>query len=279
MSTLEIPYYKFTKPSNGEIVAVILTEHKEAYISGKLTEYPCEIFLNYSDVTKKRKVNTWNKVAPLNKRIFARVDDAEYAKDIVQISLSYIYDNAKVTEEELENQFVKNNLILSMFKKISFLSKVNLNELWSNIMYTVDDKRRNDYDDDMPCLFDYCNEEREFIKSIFEEKGYQDWYDKFIEELDNHIREKPYKIVSHVEIISNGGVKNSSEVIRKALDRINYEYTMKYSAAPTFYFETKSTDSSEDDHKRFVKFLEEEGAKLNPKTFVRCQKTIKHGAA
>ena len=274
MSGLTIPFYDVLKPSNDEVVLVTFTEHKKDYIDGKLQEYPCSLFLNYSDATKKRNVSSWQKIVPLNKQMIAKVEDANYAADIVRVSLSYMYDSEE--SKQMYDTFSKNSLLISFFKKLAYFSEVDINVLWKEIMYKIDANRRDEYDpDDMPTLYNYCDEERDFVQSVFEETGHSNVLSKFFDELDNRKKEKPQKIVSQIEIISNGGVQNTKALIEKALNTIEFEYTMRYSTAPTFLFESKSNESSDDDHKKLVEFLTQEGQKMVPKSFVRCQSTTR----
>ena len=87
MLKLECPFYEINKPSNTEVVLVTFTNRGKSFFDGKLEEYNCNAFLNFSDATKKRTVTSWNKIVPLDKVMFACVDDSEYSKDIVQVSL------------------------------------------------------------------------------------------------------------------------------------------------------------------------------------------------
>jgi translation initiation factor 2 alpha subunit (eIF-2alpha) len=271
MSNLECPFYELLKPDNDELVLVTFTAYKDSHIEGKLVDYSNEVFLNYADATKKRSVSSWKKIVPLNKPMVAKVEDNN--SDVIQVSLSYIYDSANDDNSHME-AFVKNTQLISFFKKLSIVGKRNMTELWKAVMYTIDENRRDEYEpEDLPCLLDYCNDEREFVESVFDESGNSDLYPKFIELLDNLSKEKPYKIVSKIEIISNGGIKNTIQLFKKAIESIDYNYSLKYDTAPTFLFESNSVESSDEDHTKLVKFLEAEGQKLNPKTFVRCVAT------
>jgi hypothetical protein len=274
MSSLEIPFYDVLKPSNDEVIMVNFTEHKKEYINGKLIDYPCDLFLNYSDATKKRKVTSWQKIVPLNKPMMAKVEDVDYAENIVRVSLSYMYDSDE--NKALMEAFSKNSQLISFFKRLSHFSGVDINILWSDIMYKIDANRRKEYDgEDMPTLYNYCDQERDFIRSIFEQVGRIDVVDKFFEQIDIKKKEKPQKIVSNVEIISNGGVQNTKLIIEKVLATLNFENCLKYSTAPIYLFETKSCESSEEDHKKFIEMLAQEGQKMVPKSFVRCQSTVR----
>jgi hypothetical protein len=98
---------------------------------------------------------------------------------------------------------------------------------------------------------------------------------KFIELLDKiDSKEKPYRIISKIDIVSPGGIQNTKEILNKAIQTINFNYYLVYDTAPTFKFESSSIESSDDDHKNFIKFLETEGQKLNPKTFIRCNSIV-----
>ena len=240
MLKLECPFYEISKPLNNEIVLVTFTNRGKSFFDGKLEEYNCNAFLNFSDATKKRTVTSWNKIVPLEKEMFARVDDSNYSKDIVQVSL---LDNK---EKELIN-FDKNRLLLSIFKKLSFISKKDLTSLWKNIIYKIDINRRDEYDvDSMPCLFDYCCEEKDFVESVFVDSDNSELFELFFNNIEKVTKEKPYKITSQVEIISNGPVQNTINLIRSGLSTLEYEYSMKYQSAPIFSFQTNSVDSSDE---------------------------------
>ena len=272
MSNLTIPFYQRLKPQDGEIVSVTFTEHKDSYIDGILNEYNCRLFLNHSDATKKRKVSSWNQIVPLNKPTVAKVENSSYGnstetgEQIVQISLTYIRDE---NNDTLAEQFTKNTMLISFFKKLAYYSKIDINLLWEDVMYKIDEQRFNEQDD-RPNLFDYCNIKRDTVViDAFKQKDYNILYNIFIEQLDKAIREKPQKIVSQIEIISNGGVQNTINLIKKAVNTIKFPYTMKYTTAPIFQFETMSDTSSKEDHQKFIQFLIQEGQKMDPKTFVR----------
>ena len=277
MSNLDCSFYNLLKPSNNEMVLVTFTAYKESHIEGRLVEYNNNIFMNYSDATKKRNVSKWKKIVPLNKPMVAKIVNND--SDIIQVSLSYLQDNLDNKQHKQNNQhmeqFTKNNQLISFFKKLSVVGKKDMTELWKTIIYTIDKQRREEYEpENMPSLLNYCIDEQEFIKTVFEESDNSDIYPKFIELLDNLSKEKPYNIVSKIEIISNGGIKNTIELFKKATQTINFEYSLRYDTAPAYIFESNSIESSDDDHQKLFKFIESEGNKLNPKTFARLVSTI-----
>ena len=109
MSNLDCPFYNLLKPSNDEIVLVTFTTYKESHIEGRLVEYNNNIFMNYSDATKKRNVSKWKKIVPLNKPMVAKIVNND--SDIIQVSLSYLQDN--LDNKQHMEQFTKNNQLIS----------------------------------------------------------------------------------------------------------------------------------------------------------------------
>ena len=271
MFNLKCPFYELLKPSIDEKVLARFDNIDTSHFNGKLEEYNNPIFLKHSDATKKRSVVSWKKIVPLNKPIVVKVENNE--SDIIQVSLCYLHDDTE-NKKNME-QFTKNNMLISFFKTLSVIGKKDINELWKTIIYPIDKSRREEYEsNDMPCLLDYCNDKRDIVKSIFENSEYYDIYTKFIELLDNLSNKKSYRIITKFDIISNGGVENTINIFKKGIDTINFEYYLRYDSASSFIFESNSIESSDDDHKNFIKFLEIEGQKLNPKTFIRCNSMI-----
>jgi translation initiation factor 2 alpha subunit (eIF-2alpha) len=272
MAFLNCSFYELLKPPIDEIVLVKFHLYDEMNIKGQLDEYNNTVFLNYSDATRKRSVSSWKKIVLLNVQTIAKVENND--SDIIQVSLSFLTENTN-NKENME-QFNKNKQLIKIFKKLSIIESKDMTELWKSIIYLIDKHRREEYEPkDMPCLLDYCINEQKFVKSIFKESIYNDIYPKFIELLDKiESKEKSYRIISKIEIVSPGGIQNTKELLNKAIQTIKFNYSLVYDTAPTFKFESKSIESSDDDHKSFIKFLETEGQKLNPKTFVRCNSIV-----
>jgi hypothetical protein len=118
-------------------------------------------------------------------------------------------------------------------------------------------------------------QEKDTIKNIFYENGYDEIYSDFEKLIDKTIEEKPCKLVSNIEIISNGGVDNTVKLIKKCIKKIKFDNTFKYQTAPVYLFESNSIESNSTDHSDFIKDLEKEGQLFTPKIFVRCQEIAK----
>jgi len=263
MSSLTVPFYSITKPIDNELVLIKLTEKKESHFEGKLLGYPCDLFMNQADATNKKKVFSWKGIITLNKEMFAKVDDPDYDKNIVKVSLTNINPN----DEDIINGFYKNKQLVSIFIKLSITFQKNLDELWQKVIYRIDKKRRDEYEEDcLPPLSDYCIEEKDFVIESFDNKEISDKFFEFINQLN---QEKPFKIISKIKIASEGGITKTREVISNNIDSIKYKFTFKYDTGSTFILESSSKDSSLEDHDKFIKLLQTKG------TFVQCDRKKK----
>ena len=291
MSNLTIPFYANQKPQDNELVLVVLTDISEegSNFQGRLVEYPINAFLRFEDATKKKRVTSWNNIVPLNKEIIVRVDDIDFSDDTVKVSLTYMDEKDKNDEK-----FKKNKSLVSLVKKIIFemnngftINEVIpvFNNIWEKIFYKIDLKRIDEYNtDELPTLLDYCIQEIDMIKNLFEYD--LKFYEKFKESLNELTLEKKHKLISIIGIISNGGVSSTIKLLENILVNITYKYSLVYDyykekdkkSYPVFIFETSSVDSGEINHTTFVNNLEIAAANLNPKSFIKtfqkCKKVI-----
>ena len=259
MLKLSIPFYNTQKPNINELVLVKFTERTDTHFNGELVDYDCKAFMVYSDASKKKKVFSWNKIVPLNKEILGKVEELEDNSTVIKISLPK--DQELVNEDQIE----KNKILISIFKKLSFEYKMDINNLWSQIIYNLDNKRRIDNEDELPVLLDYFEKEKEYVKSLCDEII----YNKLYELLNKFKQEKPHKIISKFDIISTGQIENTLSIFKKALENIKFPYTLKYESAPTYVFESNSLESSIEDHNKLIFIIKEEGLKYSPKTFLK----------
>ena len=291
MSNLTIPFYANQKPEDNELVLVVLTEINEegSNFQGRLVEYPVNAFLRFEDATKKKRVASWNNILSLNREIIVRVDNIDFSKDAVQISLSYMDE-----KDKNDDKFKKNKLLVSMVKKIIFEMNNGFsinevipvyNNIWEKIFYKIDSKRHDEYEsDNLPTLLDYSIQEIDELKEYFSIN--LNFYEKFKESLNEFVSEKTCKLISTIGIVSNSGVTTTIKLLKNILATIEYNYSLTYDyykekdkkAYPVFIFETLSIDSNEENHSSFIKMLETQSIKLNPKPFIKifekCKKVF-----
>lgn len=256
MSNLKIPFYNIDKPSIGEIVLVMFTKinQEHSYFEGNLIEYPCNLHMNFADSTKKRNAN-FKKIVPLNKETFASVDEI-LDGNIIKVSLRDV---------DKEYSFEDNKTLLIIFKELSKKYKKDINDLWKEIIYKVDEKRQNEDKTDVS-LLNYCIEEKEFTSTLSPETN------DLFELINKYKQGKPYKIISKIAIVSSGEINNTTTIIKKCLESITFPYTFKYETTPYYILESISTNSKVEEHDQFIELLKQEGDKMNPKTFVKCER-------
>jgi len=249
-----IPFYKH-KPTNNELVLAIFEKENDSYFEGKLLEYDSKIFLRKEDATRKKRVTSWNKIISLNKEMIVVVNNLDFGNDTIQVSIIY-----EEQEKFLEN--CKNNKkLISIIKSVAFYTDIPINDIWSSIIYVIDDKRRGEeYDEEIPTILQYCIDNMKELKEFFKDKPI---FLKIEEMINKFMEEKVFKIESSIGIISYGGIENTKKLIDKSLMNISCKYSLTYGyykkgqkSFPAYIFETSSEDSNADNHENFIKCLE-----------------------
>ena len=259
IDNLSIPFYKNSKPGDNELVLIIMTTENDSWFEGHFVEYSGQVFLRKEDATKKKRVTSWNNIVPLNKEIVAKVDDVNFSKDTVKVSITYMDEE----QETILENFKKNKKLISIIKSVAFQSGEHIDTIWSSIIYKIDDKRKEDYEvEDMPPLLQYCVDEMEVLKELFKDNVI---FQKVEDVLNKFIEEKPFKIISTIGIISYDGVQNTKNLIENALKDILYKYSLTYSyykknktdqkSFPAYILETSSEDTKNEDHEKFISEL------------------------
>ena len=82
-------------------------------------------------------------------------------------------------------------------------------------------------------------------------------------------KETPKKITSKIGIISIGGIDATKKLISGILLQLKYNYNFRYETTPYYLFETSTEDSDCNSHNKFIKMLETESVKFNPKIFIK----------
>ena len=92
---MNINYYSSENPKLNELVLVHFIEKCDSFFRTKLLEYQYTGILNFQDATKKKKINSWNKIIILNKNMVAKIIDIDISLKIVQtyfcITLPFLF--------------------------------------------------------------------------------------------------------------------------------------------------------------------------------------------
>lgn len=275
-----INYYSVEHPESGDLVLAKFNSQIDAFF-GILMEYSgYRCIMNYHDVIKKRKVLSWTKLVPLDKVLVVQVDDVDTTKKIVQVSMAYLGDNFKEElttsqlQEKLMEPFNQNKMLESFIKSVCIVNHFDFKDVWSSLVYHIDELRReptDDEDDDtILSLWKYFTTNFDALDEWIEHCELDKTIGEAIKELfEKRTKETPKKITSKIGIISLSGVNATKELISKVLSQLKYTHNLRYDTTPYYLFESSTEDSDTNSHNKFVKALETESAKFNPKIFIK----------
>jgi hypothetical protein len=245
----DFQFYSVIYPELNETVLVKFTKRDDTHIEGELIEYNLRAIMSYNDATKKKKVYSWNKIVPLNELMIAKVE--ELYEEYIQVSIAYNKENIDTLKP-----FNDNKKLVSMFKKICNVMKIDFNTFWKNIIHIIDQHRRNESNES---LYEY------FINSIeLYEKLINDNYENGNEInklIKSYLKNIIYKIRSKVGIISMNNINDTIKFFDDLIKNNNWDFTIKYETAPYYIIESNSSNSSYDNHEELVKNINELGQK------------------
>jgi translation initiation factor 2 alpha subunit (eIF-2alpha) len=275
-------YYSEDHPVKGELVLVEFTEECVGFFKANLLEYQYSGMLNFQDITKKRRVQTFRKFVPLKKNMVARVETVDTKAWIVQLSLAYLDEGNNSKEqsttssiqEKLMIYFLENKQMESFVKTFCILNKYNYVDVWTKFIHEIDRCRRvfnneENEEDQEVSLFKYFNEHINDLEQWIEAAGLDESFSEQILELYKKKTVKQnQRILTKFGIISFGGVESTKQLLGRAFQDIKYEFSCRYETTPDYIFESSSADSCKEDHEKIVKFLQTEGPKQSPKIFI-----------
>ena len=256
---MDIPIYKNKLPDINENVLVIFTEYKDTHIEAELVEYNLiKGMMIYEDATKKKKIYDWRKEVPLKKTIVAKVEEI-FSDNYIKLSLRYFDQNE--LKKELMKPFLDNKILITIIKKICRNNNLDFNTFWTNVIYKINDEKKND--DLNTSILDYISENKELFNNIIKEFFLEN-YEKIINDYDKQILNKIHKIQSKFSLITKHSIENIKELLQLTCNNNkNWEFTLKYETTPNFLLESSSENSSQDNHESFLKFLEENSKIFN----------------
>jgi len=271
-----LQFYSKQDPIINEVVLVKFTVMKDGFFDGILVEYPnYTIIMTFQDATKKRRVYSWGKVVPLNKNMVAQISTVDTKTKTAQVSVAYFEDKEEDYQEKLMKPFLENKLMINFIKSLCVVHKYEFNDIWTNLIHYID-TLREEYNeeletDEMITLWKYfCDNIDDLEEWVEEAKLDTDVYTNIKELYDKKMSVAPHNITTTVGIISPGGTIHTKKLLTKVLSTIKFNYTFKYNATPNYILESSSSDSTEEDHKKFLKVLETEAMKSDPKVFIKA---------
>ena len=255
----DLQFYSKPDPSINELVLVKFTAMHDGFFDAVLQEYKGYTgIMNFKDATKKRRIFSWGKIVPLNRNMVAYAENIDTNKKTVELSIAYIEESEDI-KKELMKPFLDNKRLEQFIKSLCVVNKLDFSEIWVKVIHKIDISRMEE--DEEKSLWEYFTENIDntddllgtMIRTLYEKRT----------------EESYHKITTKIGIISPGGIVHTKKLLETCLNKIEFNYTFKYDATPNYILESSSEDSSEEDHKKFIKILEIESQKSNPKVFVR----------
>ncbi len=260
---MDIPIYENKLPIVDENVLVIFTEYKDTHIEAELIEYQSiKGMMIYEDATRKKKVYDWKKEIPLTKITIAKVEEI-FSDTYVKLSTAYFDQRMDPVDlrKHLMKPFQENKVLLNIIKKVCKSNNLDFNTFWSQVIYKINNEKRND--DVNESLLNYISENSELFNDTIKEY-YPDEYEKIIEDYEKYIVNKISKIQSKFSLITKNSIEDIKTLLKLACENNNdWVYTVKYECTPIYLLESSSENSTEENHETFLNFLEENSKTYN----------------
>ena len=267
-------FYSTKIPTVGELVLTIFIENKDGYFEAELVEYPYSGIMSYQDATKKKKMENWGKIVPLNKQMVVKVDEVDKQNKSTRLSLTQLdgtefgAPKSDDIQSSLLKHFSENTQLKNLVKSICINHNFNMVEVWENLILKIDELRREE--DLNISIFEFftnlieSNEIENIIDDLDEDiLDWQNFHKKLLQVKKN----QKYKYQTKIQMISLDGVVVLKEFIGKI--KCDYDYTLTYESSPNYVLET-----TEDKHTEFIEQLMEI-KKDYPNIFIKNEKTTK----
>ena len=129
-----IKLYNF-KPKVGEYINFIFTEHKDDYLSCKLTDYDLDCIMTFQCLTSKKKIKSLKSLAPLNKEMIGIIENID--NDNIELNLININKNS-----DDYNDFLKlnqdNHVLKKYINQYIHKYKKDINNILKNYIYIME---------------------------------------------------------------------------------------------------------------------------------------------
>ena len=250
-----VKFFCDNKPTLRTVVQVVFITRHESHASGKLIDYEGEIIMPYSKASKKKKIKSVQKLVPLNRVMYAILEDFDFEKNLGIVSRSYIND----IDDDYSEIFEQNNKLKNGIYQICTHNDIDFKTFWENQLFPLISQTEDSY---LECFMDnYQDLDIDENIKIFIKKKFQ--YTNIGKELE--------KI--KVGIISMNGIDNTKLLLSNTLehsDICDYKDSIeiKYLGTPYYIVETyKSNELLQE----FVKILQKESTKteFNNSVFIQ----------
>ena len=252
--------YGHDLPQEKAFVNFIFTSRDKDILNCYLLDYNLSVVMPHRFATLKRRIKSWNKITPLNKPLIGKVEEIgndEYST--IVISIAYI-DKEDEKYKEFVKEQINKNALLRFFTRYSFVNKLDLVKLWTNVIHPLDIARVETSD---LSLYEYINQNLELIN--YDQVLYQ--YIK--DSLNEHYNETNNKIISELGIVSIGGVENTRKLLNDTIKEINLEFEILVDSVPNYKLISNSPTINKEHHNDFINSLKEKSQYIKPPIYVK----------
>lgn len=234
---MDIVFYGNDKPLEGELVMFKFTNRLEHSLQVELIDYDIKGTMTHNNATTKKKVKSWNQLAPLNKPIVGYVESVD---TMVDLSMAYIDEKSKEYLEFIDVQY-NNKVLKTMVKKFTNKINKNFNTFWEECIHKIDLQRNRNgillqyLSDNLNLLDEYLNEDEKLL---------------FINLLNDIKETKNLKFKSKIGLISLDGVTNIKETVTKVINN-HKNITLRLDATPNYFVYS----NNEEENKLFINEL------------------------
>jgi len=233
---MDISFYGNKIPEKGQFVSFQFTKITGDKLELKLNNFDFEGYMVPKNATLKKKVKSWNNIAPLKKNMIGIVEDNSNSN--LELSMAYVDKDSK-SYKNFEKLLIDNYHIYSFFKKFCFKIKSSFDDFWKNNIYKLITLNTS--------FLDYCikneNEINKIIQNNFNEhfELFQELFKNLKEKInfDSMIKKKK------VGIISNLGIESTKNIFKEITDK--YEnIIIKLDSIPYYYIHYKNDTNIDD---------------------------------
>ena len=278
--TKKFQFYSTADPEMNEIVLVIFNTIRDGFFDANLLEYPDYTgIMNFKDATKKRRVTSWNKIVPLNKEMIAYVEDVNKQSKTVQLSITYLEEEDEKEKEKNMMVFEDNKKMEKFINSICIVNNYDFTEIWTKLIHYIDTLRmeynedENEDEEDIT-IWKYFNDNIDSLEQWIKDS---ELTSETYNELGNMIKglydkkniTAPQKIINKFSTISSNSIVHTKKLFENTLKLCNHDFKIKYVAGSNYTLESESYNILNDDHMKFLKLLESESQKCDPKVYVK----------
>ena len=237
----DVKFYGHEKPKLNTLVNFKAINKKDGYFECILIDYDLLATLPFKYATQKKKINTWNKILPLNKEIIGYTEEIE--ENNIVLSICFLDQNDECYKNFLIEKS-ENFKLKSIFKKYSFSKNEDFKNLWEKYIYPLDTKRLKKKK--ILTLYQYVLKN----SCIF--------HDELLEFFNNEINKinaNENKISTNIGIISFEGVSTIKKIINEILNETKLKLDIILSNVPNYKITSNHPSIKLEDHKEFINLL------------------------